>query len=179
MRSRSTVLAAAVMTAALTAGARAATLAVTITGLAESEYELDVSGIQKSGRLGGNPGAATVRSLIQVEGRDAVTAKLTFTAPGGATAACSAVKVKLTGAQAACEPAFVLTDRQIGSASFVCESRCDPRKTAPKATTEDEDDQEWIYARKGGRAAPRLDGWASHQSFYSNSMLADTRAGLY
>jgi hypothetical protein len=170
------VWAAAVLTAmAATEGARAATLAVTITGMAESAYELDVAGIQKTGRLGG-PGAATVRDLIQVEGRQWVTARLTFTAPGGAVASCSAVKVTLVGAQASCEPAFVLTDRQAGAAHFACESRCEPRKPAQRSQ-EDDEDEEWIYALRRAPSAPRLDGWT--QGVYSGAMPAAAATTVY
>lgn len=166
------------------APAGAATLTVTITGLADTDYELNVSGILKSGRLGAVPGPATVRDLVDVGGRDSVKAFVTFSGRRGVIATCPAVEVRLERAEAACEPNFVLTGRQTGADSFACEARCEPRKRSQKSSDEDDDD-DWVYALNA--PAPLQDGWAlrargethSSQVFYSRAMSGRAEATLY
>lgn len=171
------VLAAAATAWASTASAT--TLSVTITGLSDTGYELNVSGILKNGRLGASAGPATVRDLVDVGARDLVKAVLTFTGQGGVIATCPALEIKLNHAQAACEPSFVLTGRQTGTATFACEAKCQPSKRSQKSSDEDDDEDDWVYALASppSPAAPRLDGWAQgrgdnhySQSFYTRAM---------
>lgn len=186
MRSRRWLAAAAGIAAAAQA-AGATTLTVTITGQSDTAYELDVSGIQKNGRLGAAPGAATVRDLVDIGRREAVKAVVTFTGAAGVIATCPALEIKLRSAQAACEPAFVLTERQAGTDAFACESRCEPKKRVEKSSSDDEDEDDWVYALNApAPAAPRLDGWAAaardnqmSPAFYTASMSAGSGAGLY
>jgi hypothetical protein len=181
------VLAAAATAWASTASA--ATLSVTITGLSDTGYELNVSGILKNGRLGASAGPATVRDLVDVGARDLVKAVLTFTGQSGVIATCPALEIKLDHSQAACEPTFVLTGRQTGTASFACEAKCQPAKRKQKSSDEDEDDEDdWVYALASPAtpAAPRLDGWAQgrgdnhySQSFYTRAMSGVRERGVY
>jgi hypothetical protein len=155
--------------------AAAATVAVTITGLAETSYELDVSGIRKSGRLAAAPGPATVRDLIDVGGLPSVNAGLTFVGAGGTIAVCPEVRVRLEAARALCEPAFVLSGRRAGTDGYVCEARC----VARRAVEQDEsDEEEWVYALRG-RAQPLVDGWGSSQSFYTGAIPGSGAGRLY
>lgn len=160
--------------------AHATTVSVRITGTADTSYELTVSGVRRSGRLGAQPGAATVRDLIEVGRHDRVTASLTFLNEAGVVAACPAVTVTLQGSQATCEPAFVLTAEQQGLGRFACSSKCEPRKDAEKSRSGDEDeDEEWYYAGAPSRARPepRVDGWT--QSFYTRAMSLPSGALVY
>ena len=168
--------------------ASATTLSVTITGLSDTGYELNVSGILKNGRLGASAGPATVRDLVDVGARDLVKAVLTFTGQGGVIATCPALEIKLSHAQAACEPSFVLTGRQTGTNTFSCEAKCQPHKRNEKSTDEDDDEDDWVYALASPTApsAPRLDGWAlgrgdNHysQSFYTRAMSDARERGVY
>lgn len=169
--------------------ASATTLSVTITGLSDTGYELNVSGILKNGRLGAAPGPATVRDLVDVGARDLVKAVLTFTGSGGVIATCPALEIKLNHAQAACEPSFVLTGRQTGTATFSCEAKCQPLKRGEKSSDEDDDEDDWVYALASpaaAPAAPRLDGWGmsrgdNHysQSFYTRAMSGARERGVY
>lgn len=167
--------------------AEAATVAVTITAQSEIGYELNISGIRKNGRLGPQPGPATVRDLIDVGMRERAEATLTFIGSAGVIATCPEVHVPLAMAQALCEPAFVLTSALSGLDRFRCLSRCDPRKRGEKERrTEGEDDEETTVATRpsDSEAQPRRDGWAprpgntaSFQSFY-NAAMSGPGAGL-
>jgi len=174
--------------AALAAGrAGATTVSVTITGLSNTAYELEVSGVRKSGRLSAVPGASTVRDLVDVGARGEVTATLTFLGDGGVLATCPRVRVKVDGARASCEPMFTLTDVQSGSARFVCKTTCDRTRLQKSSHDEDDDDDEdWVYAMTGTAPRPRLDGWsqglgdtAKSQSVYSGSMCGDEGPLVY
>lgn len=167
------------------APARAATLTVMITGLADTGYELNVAGIVKNGRLGPAPGPATVRDLVEVGARASVKAVVTFTGPAGVIASCEPVEVKLSRAQAECEPAFVLTGTQTGTETFACKTTCVARKKTEKSD-DDDDDDDWVYAMASPLPAPRLDGWAlmspgqgSSQSFYTRAMSSASGPALY
>ncbi len=169
-----------------TAGrAGAATVAVTITGLSDTGYELEVSGIRKTGRLGAVPGPSTVRDLIDVGGRDEVTATLTFLGRDGVLATCPGVHIKVEGARAACEPMFVLTDEREGSEGFSCKTTCDRSRLEKSRSHDEDDDDDWVYAMsREPRARPLADGWsfgrgdtAKFQSRYSGSM-SDPASGL-
>ena len=172
MRSRLGLMLAAAMAASATRAAQAATLAVTITGQSETGYELNVSGIQKTGRLAAAPGAATVRDLVDIGRRELVKAVVTFTGSGGVLATCAALEVKVRAAEAACEPTFVLTGRQTGASAYACESTCEPRKRTEKTHPEEEDDDDWVYA---------LNARDNHmyQSFYTSAMFSGRGLGLY
>lgn len=167
---------------------RAATVAVTITGLSETGYELDVSGIRKNGRLGAAPGPATIRDLVDVGRVDRVTASVTFMSGNGVLAVCPEVQIKLDGAQPACEPSFILTGEQAGLGRYACRSRCEPRKQGEKTRGggEDEGDEDWVYALAPRAPAPILDGWAqagggnwASQSFYTSAMSSAQEARIY
>jgi hypothetical protein len=167
--------------------ATAATVSVTITGVSEVGYELTVAGVRKTGWLAASPGPSSVRAQLDVAGQSAVTATVTFLGSAGVLATCPAVEVKLENEQAACEPAFVLSGRQAGLQRFECQSRCDPRREGQKSSGEDDDEEEWVYAMRQPRPAPRLDGWAAArpgvnpatQSFYTDSMSSGGFARLY
>lgn len=173
--------------AALAAGqAGATTVSVTITGLSNTAYELEVSGVRKSGRLGAVPGASTVRDVIDVGARGEVTATLTFLGGGGVLATCPQARVKVDGARASCEPMFTLTDVQSGSGRFVCKTTCDRSRARKSSHDEDDDDEDWVYALAAPAPRPRVDGWsqgmgdtAKSQSVYSGSMCGDEGALVY
>ncbi len=127
--------------------AAATTVFVTITGSEQTAYELDVGGIRKTGRITGTPGVATVRDIVDIEGRRGISATLIFKTDAGILATCPEVKVPLRGAQTLCEPAFVLTGEKTGVPGPRCQSRCDPRRRVEKSDHEDEEEEEdRVYA---------------------------------
>lgn len=170
---------------ALGAGqALAATVSVTITGLSNTGYELEISGIRKTGRLGAVPGPSTVRDVVDVGQRQQVTANLTFMDGDGVIASCPGVQVKVDGARAACEPMFVLTGSQSGSDRFTCKTTC--ARTQRARDEDDDDDDDWVYACAGPMPSPRLDGWSlgmgetpKFQSLYRGSMSEGASASVY
>ena len=170
---------------ALGAGqARATTVSVTITGLANTAYELEISGIRKTGRLGAVPGPSTVRDVVDIGQRGEVTASLTFLDGTGVIAACPGVQVKVDRARPACEPMFVLTGSQTGSDRFTCKTTCArPQKARDE---DDDDDDDWVYACADPVPRPRLDGWAlgmgetpKSQPIYSGSMSEQGGGRVY
>ena len=163
------------ITAAAAGQATAATVAVTITGVSETGYELDISGIRKNGRLSAAPGPATVRDMIDVGERPSVSAELKFIGSAGVLAVCPAVQVRLQAARASCEPAFVLSGEKAGTEGFVCSARCVARRTAEK---DESDDDDWVYALRGG-SEPLVDGWPSSQSFYTGAISATGTRRIY
>jgi hypothetical protein len=134
----------------------AITVAVTITGRAETAYELNVSGIRKTGRLGPLPGATTIRDQVEVGNREKIVAGLTFRGLEGVLATCPEIRVALEGMKAQCEPVFELT-AESSAGRLTCTARCESKNQIESEGEGVEEEEETLYTFYSPSMSPTPD----------------------